>query len=214
LKLFGHLKEFVGKKGSRPFRSAGFRRALRDQLFLATQMGVNFVLAYLFVRVLAVSFGTTGAKDSFDIAFSVPYMIMDVCGFVFLQSVIMTQFAKHLGPASSELNRLFGTCLNAMSIFALVLVVPVALFTDSFVEALGAGLSPANKILTADLIRITLPLVFTIGVSTYFSAVLLAQDIPFAIESCQVISRQGANLWAWAMDFKYNLCPQATVNLI
>ncbi len=212
--MLGHVAHFIADFVSKPLHSAGFRRALRDQLFLATQMGLNFVLAYLFVRVLAVSFGTSAAKDSFDIAFSVPYMIIDVCGFVFLQSVIMTQFARTPSSSSRELNRLFGTCLNAMSISALILVVPVALFTDSFVEALGAGLSPANKILAADLIRITLPLVFTMGVSTYFSAVLLAQDIPFATESCQMISRLGAILWVWVMDFNYTLSQLAAAVFI
>jgi len=214
VKLLGYFVEFLGSTRSRFLGKPGFRRALRHQLFLTIQMGLNFILAYLFVRVLAVSLGTTGAKDSFDVAFSVPYMIVDICGFVFLHGIIMTQFAGTVRLGSSELNRLFGTCLNVMSMFAFVIVVPVALFTDSLVEALGKGLSPANKYLTADLIRITLPLVFTLGVSTYFSAVLLARDIPFAIESCQLVSRLGAILWVWVMNFNYSLSQLATVVVI
>src|SRR5438270_9080012 len=147
-------------------------RPLLNQFIFAAQIGLNMVVGYLFLKVLAVEFGTTSDKDAFDIAYSVPYLLMAASGFTFLHGIITSHFAKLLASDSANVEGVFSSALNAACCVGAGLVLLCITFSQQTAEWLAPGLPPTKRLEISRLILLMSPLVFTLGISTYLSAVL------------------------------------------
>src|SRR5581483_3517262 len=180
---------------------------------LTIQIGLNSLVGYLFLKVLALKFGTSAQKDGFDIAYSVPFIVMSVSGFTFLHSIITTQFSKMLANESRHIDSVFSTVLTCMLCLGGGFVLLCMLLSRPLTGLLAPGLSPQMQQETQRLIVAMCPLVFTLGISTYLSAVLIAYAVPVTMEFCQLITRLGVIVGVLILRQHYTLM-QVAVGLV
>lgn len=182
-------------------------------LLLTSQIAMNSILGYVLMKVLAVKFGTSEYKDAFDIAYSVPFLILALSGFSFLNTVITAKFAALAQRRRRDMETVFCTILTLMGILLLCLAVVVVLYISDIVEAMAPGMSLDIKKVAGSLVIIFLPLVGALAIGTYLSGVLIAYGTPVAAEFCQIISRLGFVLYACIFGFNYTL-REASISLV
>lgn len=61
---------------------------------LTAQIVLNILIGYLFIKFLASNWGASAHKDAFDVAYSIPFLVISVSGVTFLEAVITTQFTS------------------------------------------------------------------------------------------------------------------------
>lgn len=177
---------------------------LNHAVFLV-QIVLNALMGYAFAKVLALRFGTTASKDGFDIAYSVPFIVLNISGFLFIHAIVTTEFTRLLAVNPRAVSSVFSATLNCMLLFSLILASCCAWGANPLTAVLGPGLSPEIRSDTARLIRWLLPLVPILGISTYFSAVLTAYSVPISTELCQLIARGGAIAYLLSLGWGFNL---------
>lgn len=156
------------------------------------QIFLNLVASYAFSKLLAFRFGMSAEKDGFDIAFSVPMIILTVGGFGYLSCAITTHVAKMLETAPEKIGPVFSTLLTYMVSVCVVSLVCCVLFTRQVTAVLAPGLPLEISTQIQGLLLYLLPLTITIGLSTFFAAVLTAYNVPVSTEFCLVLTRVGA----------------------
>lgn len=167
------------------------KKLIRDHALLAAQIAANSLTGFLFMRLLADLFGVSAEKDSFDIAYSVPFIIMNVSGFAFLHGVVTSRFAKMRADSYERTSKVFSTTLAVMTALGALLTLACALSAPRIAALLAPGLSEPDLERTTRLLLLMLPLVFSLGISTLCSAVLVAWEVPVAMECAQTVSRLG-----------------------
>jgi putative peptidoglycan lipid II flippase len=164
-------------------------RGNRNHALYVCQIAANSLVGYLFARMLAYQFGTSAQKDGFDIAYSVPFIVLNLSGLAYIHSVVMTQYSRMLARKSPDINSVFSVVLTWMTSAAIVLLIVATFFSDSLTSLLAPGLSPAVQAETQRLLLLMLPLALTLGIGTFFGAILAAHEVPVTGEFCQIISR-------------------------
>jgi peptidoglycan biosynthesis protein MviN/MurJ (putative lipid II flippase) len=187
-------------------------RILKHALY-ASQIGANSLVGYVFARLLAYQFGTSAQKDGFDIAYAVPFIVLELTGFAHIHSVITTQFARMLAAKSSHINSVFSIVLTWMMTMGFVLLVLAAWFSDSLTHLMAPGLSATAHAETRHLLLLMLPLAMTLGIGTYLGAVLTAHEVPVTGEFCQLASRLGVIVFIVYSGFRLSL-PSTAVGLV
>lgn len=154
-----------------------------------SQMLLNSLVGYLFMRFLAYHFGTSENMSSFEIAFSLPFIIMNMSGFTFLYAVFASTFAKMLAVNSDQVNSAFSSLFNLLILISCSLIVVSAVFSDQLVHLMAPGLTSIIKEQTKMLMLIMLPLVIPYGTSTYFGGIFTAYGLPIPPEFVLLFSR-------------------------
>src|SRR5580698_6048587 len=83
---------------------------------LTAQIVANAFIGYLFLKLLAVRFGASAEQDIFDIAYSIPFIILNVGGFSFAHAVVTSHFARLRTTRPHKLEPLFATTLTSVVI--------------------------------------------------------------------------------------------------
>lgn len=164
----------------------------RNHVLFTLQIGLNVAVSYAFSKVLAYRFGTSAEKDGFDIAFSVPMIILSVGGFGFLSYAVTTHVAKMLESDRERLSSVFSTLLTYMMTICAALLVACIFFSGQVMALLGPGLTPEVMAQMRQLLPYLLPLIISLGFSTYFAAVLAGHSLPLTIEFSLIVTRLGA----------------------
>jgi peptidoglycan biosynthesis protein MviN/MurJ (putative lipid II flippase) len=76
---------------------------------LTAQIAANALIGYLFLKVLATRFGASAEKDIFDIAYAIPFVILNVGGFAFAHGVMIAHFAKLSATRPEKVAPVFAT---------------------------------------------------------------------------------------------------------
>lgn len=162
-------------------------------ILMALQIGANSLTGYIMMRVMAHHFGLSAEKDAFDIAYSIPFLLMTAAGFYFMQPVISGAFLKLIrqGGETKSASALFSGLVTILGLASLVLCMLALVFQGSIVQILAPDFSPENFQLTQQVFVIFIPLVATLGLSTLLSAVLIAYGTPVLSELTQLSSRIG-----------------------
>lgn len=181
-------------------------------LYLA-QIGANSLIGYVFARMLAYYFGASAEKDGFDIAYSVPFIVLNLSGFAYIHSVVTTQFAAMLAKKSDELDTVFSSLLTWMTLAGTVFLVAAAVFAGPLTMMLAPGLPAETLAETQHLLLLLLPLAVTLGVGAYLGAVLTAHDVPVTGELCQLASRVGVIVCVLAGAMHFEL-PHVAIGLV
>ena len=184
-------------------------RGNRNHALYVSQIAANSLVGYLFARLLAYQFGTSAQKDGFDIAYSVPFIVLNLSGLAYIHSVVMTQFARMLATKSPDINSVFSVVLTWMTSVAIVLMIVAALFSESLTVLLAPGLSPAVRAETQHLLLLMLPLALTLGIGTFIGAILTAHEVPITGEFCQIISRVAVIGFIVCSRFQFDLLSTA-----
>jgi putative peptidoglycan lipid II flippase len=170
-------------------------------------------VGYVFARLLAYQFGTSAQKDAFDIAYAVPFIVLNLSGFAYIHSVVTTHFVRLSTEDSPHIDAAFSTTLAWMTGLGGVLLVVTAAFSGPVTDLLAPGLSAAARAETRQLLLLMLPLALTLGVGTFVGAVLTAFRIPVTGEFCQLASRVGVVLFVICTGFRIEL-PSIAVGLV
>ena len=188
---------------------SGFGR----QVLYALQIAANSLIGYLFSRLLAYHFGISELMSGFEIAFSVPFIILNISGFTFLHAIISSLFARMLANKSVRLDQVFSSVLNLMWLAGGSLMLLGFGFSGVLTELLAPGLSLAAKQYTETLVLWMLPLVLTLGTGTYFGAIFTAYQIPLTMEFTLLVSRLGFVALALTVLPEFTLI-QASIGLL
>lgn len=175
------------------------------QLAFTAQVALNSVVGYLFIKALAFSVGVSAQKDAFDIAYSVPFIIMNVTGFSFLHGIVVKQFSRMIGRGNEDLGVVFSSMLNLFLLVGFFTLALTCLGVSPLTRILAPGLSSEARIEAEHMILLMLPLVFTLGAATFISAVLTAFSVPVSMEFAQLLGRAIVLIWAWRSDFHFEL---------
>lgn len=169
---------------------------------LTAQIALNTLIGYLFIKFLASNWGASAHKDAFDVAYSIPFLLMSVSGVTFLEAVITTKFSNTLGNDRARANAMFSGILNYLLIFSTCLIGLTVMFSAQFTELLAPGLQQETKQEAQGLILLFMPLVMVLGVGSLLSAILAAHQVPVGTEVYQLISRLGL-IGGWLI-FEYS----------
>ncbi|MCW5800448.1 MAG: membrane protein of unknown function [Nitrospira sp.] len=156
---------------------------------LTAQIALNTLIGYLFLKFLASNWGASAHKDAFDIAYSIPFLLMSVSGVTFLEAVITARFANMQGSDHERASAMFSGILDYLLLFSTCLIGITAIFSVQFTELLAPGLQESTKREAQGLILLFMPLVVVLGVGALLSAILTAYQVPVGTEVYQLISR-------------------------
>lgn len=177
-----------------PARGAG----LRHGLVYGGQIVANSLAGYLFARTLAYYLGAGAEKSAFDIAWSLPFLVLNLAGFSFMYGVAASAFAS-LGPGrEAERQRLFSAVLGIMLLAGALLLAAGWLLAGPICRLLAPGLDPALQDTIAAMARVVLPLSLVLGVGVFTGGVAAACRLPLTAELCLLLLRLGFVVWAWA----------------
>jgi putative peptidoglycan lipid II flippase len=156
---------------------------------LTAQIVANAIIGYLFLKLLAVRFGASAEQDIFDIAYSIPFIILNVGGFSFAHAVVTSHFAKLRTIRPQSLEPLFATTLTCVVLGCTVLSGLCALLAGPISLAMAPGFDPKLQTELRSLILLLLPIVFSFGLCTLFSAVSIAHEVPITNELGPLVAR-------------------------
>lgn len=164
-------------------------RGLFNQSSVAAQLIGNMLTAYLFSRVMARQFGTSGIKDAFDIANSVPMVVLSIGGFGWLHMVVTSHFSRLRATNEDAISGEFSGLLTLFAAVSIIVCIPIMFFVSSLAKALAPGFPPELLKILSQQILLMLPLVVTIGIGTYLSAIMAAYGMPVSMELGLMLSR-------------------------
>ena len=144
---------------------------------------------YLFQKMFAYYYGASVEKSIFDIAFSVPTMLIYLSGFGMTHAIVVSLFTRLRIAAQTDLDRVFSSLLNASLLLLLAFMLATALFSLPVSHWLAPGLRESDQTATQRLILWMLPLALVFGISSYLSAVATAWRIPIAQEILLLTAR-------------------------
>lgn len=156
---------------------------------LTAQIALNTLVGYLFMKFLASNWGASAHKDAFDIAYSVPFLLMSMSGVAFLEAVITTRFSNMRESDHDRASAMFSGILDYLLAFSTSVIGIAAIFSVELTEVLAPGLDESTKREAQGLILLFMPLVVVLGVGALLSAILTAYQIPVSTEVYQLISR-------------------------
>ncbi|MEG6615150.1 murein biosynthesis integral membrane protein MurJ [Peptococcaceae bacterium 1198_IL3148] len=144
------------------------------------------ILGFFRDMVIAYQFGATGATDAYLVAYTIPYVLMNILALA-LSTVVVPVFSEYESQGRrDEAWKLFSTVTNLTALAFAVLVAMGLLGTPWLVKIIGPGLAPEVAALTEELTRIMLPLLVFNGVSTLFNGLLNANNI-FAVPALSTV---------------------------
>ena len=160
-----------------------------NQAALTLQLLLNGLTGYLFVRLLASLYGTTAQKDVFDIAYSVPFLLVNVGGLAFLHGLVTIRFAQMLEVSSPDISEVYSSLMSWTILVSSLLAVATVSAARPLMLVLAPGLPDKYLSLGVQYLQILLPLAVTYSVSALASAVLVALEHPISVEFSQIASR-------------------------
>ena len=163
---------------------------------IGVQICLNVAVSYVFSRIMAHRFGTTAEKDGFDIAISVPMILLSVGGLGFLSSAITVHAARLRQSSMNRINEVFSTLLTYMLSGCIVFGAVCCLLPELVVGLLAPGLDGPSAETTRRLLPFLVPLAVTLGLGTYYASLLMAFGVPVTSEFCLIFTRIGVIAYA------------------
>lgn len=144
------------------------------------------VLGFFRDMVIAHQFGATGATDAYLVAYTIPYVFMNILALA-LATVVVPVFSEYESQGRrEEAWKLFATVTNLTALAFAIFVVIGLVGAPWLVKIIGPGLAPDIAALTKDLTQIMLPLLVFNGVSTLFNGLLNANNM-FAVPALSTV---------------------------
>ena len=162
------------------------RAIARATVVIAVINLTSKLLGFIRDMVIAREFGATGATDAYLVAYTVPYVLMNILA-IALATVVVPIFSEYQSKGQrQEAWRLFATVTNLTALAFAVLSGIGMLGAPFLVKIIAPGLSPEVSQLTVELTRIMLPMLVFMGVSTLFNGLLNANNV-FALPAFTIV---------------------------
>jgi len=156
-----------------------FRTLVNQKQSLYTgQVILNSITGYLLMKLIAYHFGASVEASIFDLAFSVPFIILSVSGFTFIHGITSSVFAGHSLKNNTEINTLFSTMLNVLLIISAIVVILAVINVDIIANLIAPGFNPTEHEQLKQILLLMFPLTFFFGISTFLGGVFTACYIP------------------------------------
>lgn len=183
-----------------PAREAGL--GIWGAAIYGAQIVANSLAGYLFARTLAHYLGAGAEKSAFDIAWSLPFLVLNLAGFNFMYGLAAASFAKWGPKEQAQRQRLFSAVLGLVLLSGFVLCLAGWLLAGPMSRWLAPGLGSNWQAQIADMVRIMLPLSLVLGVSVFTGGVAAAVRMPLTSELSLLLARVCFVAWAvWAGGF-------------
>lgn len=162
----------------------------------AAQLVLNAISAYAFQKAIAYHFGASADKSAFDIAFSIPFLLVYASGLGMTHSIVVVLFSREDCQRDHVLaSRRFSTLLNLTLLVLGGLSVLFASVAPEMAELLAPGLPAEQRRQLSELTLALLPLSVTFGVGSFLSAVAIAYRIPLSQEIVLLVGRTLVVAW-------------------
>jgi peptidoglycan biosynthesis protein MviN/MurJ (putative lipid II flippase) len=161
---------------------------MRQSLYTA-QIVLNSLSGFLLLRAIGTKYGLSEAASAFDIAFSVPFYVMNISGFTFLHGILAAQLARLSLKGNRDESDLANSLINISLICSCAALVTAYFFLPLLVGWLAPGLTESGQSITRELLILTLPLTLTLGLGTLFGALFTAHMVPIVGEVPLCVSR-------------------------
>lgn len=119
-------------------------------------------------------FGAGGAVSAFNVATSVPVMISDLLVNGMVNSSLVPVFSEYAEDRREELSPLFSALLTLVTLILILFTLVAEFMAPGIARLLNTGASGDSLLLTASLLRITLPAVIFLNSAAVFSGLLYA----------------------------------------
>lgn len=166
-----------------------FKRFAAKHAILMAQIALNAIVGYVFLKLLAGRFGATAQKDVFDIAYSIPFLIMNIGGLVFAHAVITAHFSKLSVLRPHKAESVFATTLTCVLLGSAVLTAVCVVFCKPLTQLLAPGFEGELRGELEKLMLLLLPIVLSFSLCTLFSAASNAYGMPVSNELGALVSR-------------------------
>ena len=144
------------------------------------------VLGFIRDMVIAHQFGATGETDAYLVAYTIPYILMNILALA-LATVVVPVFSEYQSKGRrQEAWNLFNKITTITIIIFFVLAVCGMAFASVLVKLIAPGLSGETALLAEELTLIMMPALVFMGVSTLFNGLLNANNI-FAVPALTVV---------------------------
>ena len=150
---------------------------------------ISRLLGYLRDILIAIFLGTTFLADVFFVAFRIPNTFRRLFAEGTFNAAFVPSYTTELTKGKSNSNKFAGNVFNLIFISLLFLVLIIEIFMPIFVSLIAPGfVENTKKIeLAINLTRITLPFLFFVSLSSFFSAILNSHNKFAAASAAPII---------------------------
>lgn len=169
--------------------------SIKSSVLLGSQLVASALTGYAFQKLFAFYYGAAVEKTVFDLAFSVPTMLIYLSGFGFTHAIVVSLFVRLKASGAGDLSHVFASLLNASMLLLVVLILATTAFSATVVGWLAPGLTLPQQAATRELMLWMLPLALTFGISSYLAAIAAAWNIPVGQEILLLVARVAVIGW-------------------
>ena len=137
------------------------------------------ILGLVREQVIAVLFGASAATDAFRVAFRVPLTLYDLMAGGMISAALVPVFSRYRKKedrSEGELGVVASTIINAQGLISVLIVVLLSLLAPLLMSFLARGYPPEVQALSVDLLRILLPALIFMCLSSVLTALLYARE--------------------------------------
>lgn len=163
-------------------------RLRRSAIYLA-QLLLASLSGYLLVRLVSFVWGTSEPAAAFEIAWSIPMLLITASGLNVVQAVTARFFSDIDIDDATTVSEYLSSFLNIFGLLLIPLILLVAGFRTEIAGFAAPGLSPEMRKLTADLLLIMVPLAGLFGFGLFFGGVYAAYAKPVTAELVLLLTR-------------------------
>lgn len=185
----------IGRKIGAIFGSKG---AAKTSLY-GLQLVANSLIAYLFLRVISFLWGTGEDASVFQIAWSLPFLLITASGLDSIQAVVTSFFMRARQEGAVNASEVFSSFLNIFLLLLAVLLV-IVIFNRHEVAALMApGLDESARAHIATLLLTMAPVALFLGTGIFMGGIYAAYEMPIAGETTLLATRLAAVITVFSL---------------
>ena len=168
----------------------------RRSILYGLQLVTASLSGYLLTRLVAYLWGTSQLAGAFEVAWSLPMLLITASGLNAMQAVTARYFSTLRNRDARNISDHLSSFLNLFSAITIVLSLLAIFFRHQIAVYAAPGLPPEMTALTADLIVILVPLTFFLGTSLFMGGVYVAFNVPITAEISLLLTRMASILAA------------------
>lgn len=152
------------------------------------QLALNSIFGYVFMKLLAYLWGTSEEASLFDLAWSIPFLLVAASGLTAIQAVFSSYYSKN-ALNESQFSETLSSSLNVFFILSLIVFASIYVFKLDLAILLAPDVGPQAHEKLSNLILYLMPLVLFYGTSIILGGVYAGLGVPITAEFVLLGSR-------------------------
>jgi putative peptidoglycan lipid II flippase len=171
--VINQYKDLRGDKAPTDIHIAG--AILRNSLSVSVVIVLVKILAMGKEAVVAYFFGTSGALDTYLIAFLLPSLAVNVFGASFQSALVPALVGSKNAGTDIDRDNFVNACLTRYTFALVILTVILAIIAPLFIELVGYGYLSTGELQATYWTYLLLPVFFFGSLSAFFVGILAAE---------------------------------------